>query len=78
VSKARASDPPAESPAITIFSGLIALCAASGGGSIRYRSVRGRVNFSHVINQDTGGLTGGEGILQCTWERVLWGHPVVD
>jgi len=38
VKSATQTPAPAESPAITIFSGFTALCGAFGGGLVRYRS----------------------------------------
>jgi len=38
VKSATQSPPPAESPAITIFSGFTALCGAFGSGLVKYRS----------------------------------------
>ena len=56
VKSATQSPPPAESPAITIFSGSTALWGAFGGGLVKYKSGTFLVSVAKRIKKFTWGL----------------------
>jgi len=56
VKSATQSPPPAESPAITIFSGFTALWGAFGGGLVKYKSGTFLVSVARRIKKFTWSL----------------------
>ena len=66
--------PPAESPAITMCSGLTGRCAASSGGLIKNIS---RYVFNFTFDNVKTSLTGSEEVLDSTRKWVLRGETVV-
>ena len=66
--------PPAESPAITMCSGLTGRCAAPSGGLIKNIS---RYVFNFTFDSVKTSLTGSEEVLNSTRKWVLRGETVV-
>ena len=71
---------PAESPAITILEGGIALCSDPSGGDVRYKSRCGRFMNGYIYESALRllGLTRRQNVLYRTWPGVLRGFTVID